>query len=64
MRATVNGHAPVWPQAEAVSDGKWVQCYRDGKRVFTCNATYARANFVVIELDNAEWLASPATLRM
>lgn len=47
MKAALNGHAAVWPQAEAVSDGKWVLFYQDGERVYDCNASYAAANFVV-----------------
>jgi hypothetical protein len=46
MNAASNGHAAVWPQAEAISDGKWVQFYRDGKPIYDCNATYAAGNFV------------------
>jgi len=46
MNAVLNGHGAVWPQAEAVSDGKWVRFYRDGTVVYDCNAPYAAANFV------------------
>lgn len=46
MSAALNGHAAVWPHAEAVSDGKWVHFYRDGVAIYDCNAAYAAANFL------------------
>lgn len=49
MKAALNGHAAVWPQAEAASDGMWVQFFRDGARVYDCNAAYAAANFVCVK---------------
>ncbi|MES2785304.1 MAG: hypothetical protein V4684_07550 [Pseudomonadota bacterium] len=49
MEAVLNSHGAVWPHAEAVSDGKWVQFYRDGQRLYDCNASYAAANFVCVK---------------
>lgn len=48
MKAALNGHAAVWPHAEAVSDGKWVRFYRDGVAIYDCNAAYAAANFLCV----------------
>ena len=28
---------------------KWVQFYRDGQRLYDCNASYAAANFVCVK---------------
>lgn len=50
IAAAMNGHSGVWPEAEAVSDGKRVVFYREGKEVFSSNATYAAANFEVTPL--------------
>lgn len=49
MKAALNGHGAVWPQAEAVSDGKWVHFYRAGAPIYDCNAAYAAANFVCVK---------------
>lgn len=46
MKAALNGHAAVWPRAEAVSDGKWVQFFRGDEKIYDCNAAYAAANFM------------------
>lgn len=43
--AALNGHGAVYPEAVVVSDGKWCTFYRDGKEVWSCNATYAAAHF-------------------
>ncbi len=50
ISAAMNGHSAVWPHAEAVSDGKRVVFLKDGKQVYSCNATYAAANFEVKRL--------------
>ena len=44
----MNGHAQVWPESDAVSDGEWVSFYRGPKVVFHCNAAYAATNFIVL----------------
>ena len=46
----MNGHAQVWPEADVVSDGEWATFYRDRKRVFHCNASYAATNFVLVDV--------------
>lgn len=51
IAAAMNGHSAVWPQAQAVSDGKRVVFFKDGKQVYSCNATYAGANFEVKRLS-------------
>lgn len=35
----------VWPAAVAESVGAWVKFFHDEKQVFSCNASYAAANF-------------------
>lgn len=50
IAAAMHGHSAVWPEAEAVSDGKRVRFYRNGKEVYSCNAVYAAANFEVTQL--------------
>lgn len=47
IAAAANGHSPVWPESEAVSDGSRVVFTRHGKEVFSCNATYAAHHFNV-----------------
>ena len=43
----LNGHGAIWPEADAVSDGKWVKFFQGAKEVFTCNSAYAAHNFEV-----------------
>jgi hypothetical protein len=45
----MNGHAPVWPESDAVSDGQWVSLFQGEKRVFHCNASYAVTNFMMVD---------------
>lgn len=45
--AAANGHSAVWPEAEAISDGKEVRFVRDGKQTYVCSAVYAVFNFDV-----------------
>lgn len=40
-----NGHDEVFPGSLCVSDGKWVAFFRNGKEIWSCNATYAAAHF-------------------
>jgi archaeosine-15-forming tRNA-guanine transglycosylase len=47
ISAALNGHSAVFPQARmTVADG-WAVFYRNGKEVWTCNARYAAAKFVI-----------------
>ncbi len=46
MAAAMNGHSIIWPEADAESDGELVVFFKDGKQVYSCNATYAAFNFV------------------
>lgn len=46
--AAANGHSAVWPEAEAISDGKEVRFVRDGKQIYLCNAVYAAFNFDIV----------------
>lgn len=46
LRAALNGLSAIWPQAEAVSDGRCVQFYCDDVPIFDCNAEYASAHFL------------------
>lgn len=47
MKALVNGHGAVWPEADlAVRDG-WAFFTRDGVAVWDCNGGYAAAHFNV-----------------
>ena len=50
IAAAANGHSTVWPEAEAVSDGARVVFTREGKDVYTCNATYAAHHFNVTRI--------------
>lgn len=50
IAAAANGHSPVWPESEAVSDGSRVVFTRQGKEVYSCNATYAAHHFNVKRL--------------
>lgn len=52
LSAALNGHSAIWPQAEAVSDGQWVQFYRDDVPIFDCNAQYASAHFLCTRHSN------------
>ena len=45
--AATNGHSAIWPEAEAISDGKEVRFVPDGKQVYLCNAVYVAFNFGV-----------------
>ena len=47
LAAALNGHGAIWPEAEAVSNGKWVKFFRGDKEVFSCNSAYAAHNFEV-----------------
>jgi hypothetical protein len=51
LAAAMNGHGPVFPQADCVvRDGEAV-FNRDGKRVWRCNVEYAALHFLLVS-DN------------
>lgn len=54
IAAVVNGHGAIWPEAIAVSDGSRVVFQRDGKEVYTCNATYAAHHFEAVKIGGLD----------
>lgn len=45
LAAALNGHSQVWPEAQVVVKGRLASFFKGGKKVWECNATYARGNF-------------------
>lgn len=45
--AEASGHSSVYPEAVCVSDGQWCTFFRDGAKVWSCNAHYAAAHFIM-----------------
>lgn len=45
LSAAANGHSLVFPDARVKVKAGWAHFYRDGVKVWTCNAAYAAANF-------------------
>ena len=45
LSAGANGHSSVFPEAMCVSDGRWCSFYRNGTKVWSCNANYAAVHF-------------------
>ena len=45
LSAAINGHAGVFPQADAIIRDGWAWFSRDGNYVWECNEDYARAHF-------------------
>lgn len=51
ISAVANGHSSVFPEAICMSDGRWCTFYRDGVEVWSCNASYAAAQFTTTRVD-------------
>lgn len=49
IEAAMNGHLDLWPECDAEEKENWFVFRKDGKRVFSCNPQYARANFELEE---------------
>ena len=45
LSAEESEHSSVYPEAVCVSDGRWCTFYRDGVKVWDCNAHYAAVHF-------------------
>ena len=45
LAAAANGHSLVFPEAEVVISNGWATFYKDGKEVWSCNASYAAVHF-------------------
>lgn len=45
LSAAVNGHSQVWPEAQVVVKGGLAIFYKEGRKVWECNATYALGHF-------------------
>lgn len=47
LAAASNGHSIIWPEARMVIKGDTAYFYHEGKKVWSCNMTYAANNFDV-----------------
>ena len=45
LRAAMSEHSRIFTEALCVSDGRWCTFYRDGVKVWDCNAHYAAVHF-------------------
>jgi hypothetical protein len=52
LAAVANGHSTVWPESIAVSEGAWVEFFKDRKRVFDCNPAYASTHFFCTPVES------------
>ncbi|WP_244106630.1 hypothetical protein [Burkholderia anthina] len=47
LSAAANGHSLVFPNAHVCVKDGWAYFYRNGVEVWSCNASYAAANFII-----------------
>ena len=47
LAAASNGHSIIWSEARMVIKGDTAYFYHEGKKVWSCNMTYAANNFDV-----------------
>ena len=52
LSADESAHSSVYPEAVCVSDGQWCTFFRDGVKVWSCNANYAAARFIMEATTN------------
>lgn len=48
LRAVLNGHSAVWPEAQMVVSGNTARFYKSRQLIWFCNAQYAAHHFDVI----------------
>lgn len=54
LKAVANGHSAVFPSCFCEVEGAVVDFFKDGQWVWSCNATYAAANFVLQPFNDKE----------
>lgn len=51
VKAMVNGHGTVWPEADLTVRDGWAYFSKKGQAVWDCNGGYAAAHFIVTPSD-------------
>ncbi|WP_454728020.1 MULTISPECIES: hypothetical protein [Cupriavidus] len=47
LAAAANGHSIVFPEADVVVSSGLAKFYKGGKEIWSCNVSYAAANFEI-----------------
>ena len=47
LKAGINGHSSVWPEADLTIRDGWAYFSKSGVEVWSCNSAYASLHFIV-----------------
>ncbi|CEK42626.1 hypothetical protein PQBR44_0103 (plasmid) [Pseudomonas putida UWC1] len=47
LKAGINGHSSVWPEADLTIRDGWAYFSKSGVEVWNCNSAYASLHFIV-----------------